>query len=117
MRYLPLSVPPLEVEILRLETRTVIRCAGEVDVSNIQHLEEALEQGAAGAGTDLELDLREVEFLDSCTLLAVERAEWTLLRAGRRITVYPASFAARLFRMTGLGHLLAEERSRFRMAA
>lgn len=117
MRYLPLSVPPLEVEILRLETRTVIRCAGEVDVSNIGRLEEALAQCAAGGETDLDLDLREVEFLDSCTLIAVERAEWTLLREGRRLLVYPAGFAVRLFRISGLGHLLAEDRSRFRMAA
>lgn len=117
MRYLPLSDPPLQVEILRLETRTVIRCAGEVDLSNIERLKEALAQCAAGGEVDLDLDLREVEFIDSCTLIAVEHAEWTLLREGRRLTVYPSGFAGRLFRMTGLGHLVPEDRGGFRMAA
>ncbi len=101
-----LTAPALRLCILLSASRAVLYCAGEIDLANIHRLEEALKVCLDGAAADVEVNLREVRFLDSCTLDALDRAGCRLLVDGRRLKVSAEERVARLFRLTRLGQYL-----------
>jgi anti-anti-sigma factor len=89
--------PPLEVVTLRDDGALVVRARGDVDMSSVPLLADALE--AAPAGLRLVLDLSEVGYLDSSGLrcLVAARAvhdELTLLA--------PSQPVRRVLEVTGL---------------
>jgi anti-anti-sigma factor len=76
--------------------------AGEIDLCNVHSLQEALAaHSAAGIGV-LELDLREVNFLDGITMLVIAGAQREMKARGQQLIVYASQVVARFFR---LGHL------------
>ena len=88
--------------------RWVIAVEGEHDLSNISHLEVAL-NGVFATGTSIVLDLSDATFIDSSvihTLLAAhQRAQAT---PGEQLAIVAPehSFAGRVIELTGLQPLL-----------
>lgn len=65
-------------------TTTVVRVAGEIDVSNVMPLESALEL-ALDPGGETVVDLAGVSFIDSTAIAALIRASNGLRRLGGRL--------------------------------
>jgi anti-anti-sigma factor len=70
--------------------------AGELDISNVSTLADALEE-EMGAGGDVTLDLRNVTFVDSAGLQLLFRAARRLEGRGRLILVGPQPRVQSLF--------------------
>src|SRR5690349_11550050 len=84
----------------------VIRCSGEIDMSNAASLEHELVACADLGAPVVELDLRGVTFLDSFAVRVIVMAHWQLAASGRRLEVRAEGFAAQLFRWAQLDGLL-----------
>lgn len=82
--------------------------AGEYDVSNLDEVAAALDLAAGAAGPAVVLDLRDVTFLDGSVLDLLAAYDRRLGAEGRRLCVEGTdAHQAKLFRLTGLAHLLA----------
>jgi anti-anti-sigma factor len=79
-----------------MESPRGLRVAGELDISNVSALAEALEE-EIGAGEDVTLDLRDVTFVDSTGLQVLFRAARRLEGRGRLILVGPQPRVRTLF--------------------
>jgi anti-anti-sigma factor len=94
------------IEITTLPLSVALRCAGEIDISNVEVLERALRASLSTGAATVEVDLRSVEYLDSGTLNALLDAYRALAHDGRRMRVRVQPRAATLFEVTGLTRLL-----------
>ena len=90
------SAVPAELEIERTEEPSGFRVAGDLDVSTVDLLADALEQ-AVVAGGDLRIDLSEVDFVDSTGLQLLVRSARRLEDRGRLILVAPQPRVRLLF--------------------
>ena len=98
----------LELEHAQLDGRDVVRVAGEVDLTNVDRVQEAL---LATRSQEVILDLTGLYFLDSAGIRAVDAAYGALVREGRALKVVapPDSRAAWTFRVAGFpGDLVFE---------
>lgn len=97
----------LEIERVAGDGPVRLRLRGELDAHSAPDLEAALAPAAADAAS-VEIDLREVSFVDSSGLAALLEGRSRLDGAGGSLRVTGASEAAeRLFAMTGVGpHLM-----------
>jgi anti-sigma B factor antagonist len=84
----------------------VLRCAGEIDLSTVPILEQALASSIAGCAPVIEVDLSRIDYLDSCTIYAVLLAHRELASAGRALRVRVSPWGLRLFRLLGLDELM-----------
>lgn len=100
-----MSAPIHEVRLERLGGADVVRLAGEVDLSNSNALDEAIE---ATSAHDVALDLSELVHIDSAGIRAVDRCYRALEDAGRVLVVVvpPDSPAEWIFRISGLSERL-----------
>jgi anti-anti-sigma factor len=88
--------------------RVIVRAVGEVDLATAAVLEEPLNELRAGGFTAIELNLREVTFMDSTGLRLLVR--WRRRAQADafdlRIEVDPDGPVARVMELTGLQDLL-----------
>ena len=85
---------------------TVLRCAGEIDISTGPILEDGL-QRAYAAGGDLVLDMSAVSFMDSTGLGLFVTAAKACTSAGTRIGIAGAApMVVKVLTVTGLNKLL-----------
>jgi anti-sigma B factor antagonist len=87
---------------------TRLAVAGEVDLAGGGELRDAMEQAALGRAAAVELDLRDVSFLDSSGLAAVLSGARVLDAHGcaLRTACPPGSEARLVIEMAGVGRLL-----------
>ncbi len=90
----------LALEHAQLDGRDVVRVAGEVDLTNVDQVQEAL---LATRSQVVILDLTGLYFLDSAGIRAVDASYGALVREGRalKIVAAPDSRAAWTFRIAG----------------
>jgi anti-anti-sigma factor len=88
--------------------RVIVRAVGEVDLATVAVLEEPLNELRAGGFTTIEIDLREVTFLDSTGLRLLVR--WRRRAQAEafdlQIAVDRDGPVARVMELTGLQDLL-----------
>jgi anti-sigma B factor antagonist len=84
----------------------LLRCAGEIDVSNVDQLEAALTALVQSGLPEVRVDLRGVDYLDAAAIKALMRAYYTLMRSGRRLSVCIEPRTLRLFLLLKLDRVL-----------
>jgi anti-sigma B factor antagonist len=101
--------PLLHVELTGQPAGAVLRCVGEIDLSSVGCLERALSDSLKLPVPVVEVDLREVRFLDSSAVAALLQAHDSLRQSGRwlRVRVRPAT--ARLLQLLHVDRVLPIE--------
>jgi anti-anti-sigma factor len=85
----------------RIDVGAVVRVGGEVDMSNVDALDAALDRASACPDAIVCVDLAEVTFIDSAALHSLIRLA-RRLPEGRVIVHDPPALARRLFSIVGL---------------
>jgi anti-anti-sigma factor len=86
---------------------TVVSLCGEHDLTTAHSISAAIATAAAVADTDLVLDLSEVQFMDSFTIVAILRGKVLLEARGGTITVRNPSRPARyVLGLCDLGYIV-----------
>jgi anti-anti-sigma factor len=106
MRCCEIVAPYLCIETLAQSEGTRLRCTGEIDIANVDLLWRALLRCLVVGAPLVEVDLREVTFLDSRTIEAVLEAYHAFGLDNRRLLVWARPHAARLFHLLGAGRML-----------
>jgi anti-anti-sigma factor len=88
---------PARVEVIPTDEPRGLRVIGEVDISNVAVLSEAIDRQLALEG-DLTLDLSEVTFMDSAGIQTLFRAARSLERRGTLVLVSPQPRLISVFR-------------------
>jgi anti-anti-sigma factor len=85
----------------------VVRVQGEVDLDTVEQLVEAVSAATPADGT-IEIDLREVGFIDSAGVAGLNRCRRHAVRIGASVTVLclEGSPVAKLLHWTGLARVL-----------
>lgn len=84
-------------------TRTVVALRGEADVATRAHLSDVLSRVIALGTEDLLIDLAEVTFIDTAAVQVLATGQWSLDRAGRRMTFRsPSRLATLVLQVCGL---------------
>ncbi len=94
--------PPLRMEAAVRVPEVALRCLGEIDLSNVDHLRQVLDASIAVQVPAVGVDLREIEYLDSAGIEALLEAQHVLTRQGRQLNMQAGPMALRLFRLLGL---------------
>jgi anti-sigma B factor antagonist len=95
------------VVVTRGEPSHVVRLSGEVDVSNVDVLEEAIEEWLRTNPGDLTLECDGLDFIDSTGLGLTVRLHNELTARGHRLVLTALAPAVRRpFEVTNLTHLL-----------
>ncbi len=90
------------IDIAEKSDRTVASLSGEIDLSALGPLEEALAHVLEAPPSRLVLDLREVSFLDSSGLRLILRLDRSQREAGSSLTVVRGGRRVeRVFELTG----------------
>jgi anti-anti-sigma factor len=88
-------------------TRTaVLSCSGEIDIATIETLERALKAAIETGTPVVEVDLRKVSYVDSCTIETLLRAYSNLAGEGRELRLNAGSRILRLLRLLRLDSVL-----------
>src|SRR6478752_161014 len=96
-------------EVLFLEVehdghRTVVRLRGELDLETAPELDQVL----SDTNSEIIVDLAELDFMDAQGLTVLSAADRRARQHGDRVSVVHASpLVQRMFRITGLEHLLS----------
>jgi anti-sigma B factor antagonist len=100
----PLPTPPnLTVRLTLGEFEQQISVAGEVDVSNADHLTRFVGRVVDCTDGDVSVDLADVAYMDSTGLSVLLQARQTLLAHGRRLAVRnPSASVVMLLDLCGL---------------
>lgn len=86
--------------------RVVVRPCGELDLSTVADLQDALSE-ACGSGLDVVVDLSDVDFVDARTLGVLVAASQRLAAGGCPLSIVGTSREVRrVFQLTGLDDLL-----------
>lgn len=99
-----------QVRAEREGARVRVHASGELDIATVPRLEACTHECVEAYAEAVELDLREVGFIDSTGV----RMLLTLAAAGERdgwaLTILPSDAVSRIVRLLGLqGHLLAPQ--------
>lgn len=98
---------PRTFELFAVPGGGTLRFAGELDAASAPEVHRALSELVGQAGTDVELDLARLTFIDSVGLGALLKAAQQLDRQGRRLVVRHAHEAVRrTIELTGLDAVL-----------
>jgi anti-anti-sigma factor len=90
----------------------VLRLRGELDRLTVDEVDRTIREVASTAGSQVILDLAELEFIDSAGLRSLSRAHSLLADAGRTLVVRSPSLAVRrLIELVGLLDILTIEPS------
>jgi anti-anti-sigma factor len=103
--------PKTAGRLLRIEAGgwpagAVLRCAGEIDLSTVSELEQALAASISSSARVIEVDLSEIDYMDSCTIYAVMLAHRELAGTGRVLRVRVSPWGLRLFSLLRLDELM-----------
>jgi anti-anti-sigma factor len=94
----------LFIEVEHDRHRTVIRLGGELDLATAPELDQLLNDTSG----EIIVDLDELEFMDAQGLTVLSAADRRARQHGDRVIVVHASpLVQRMFRITGLEHLLS----------
>jgi anti-sigma B factor antagonist len=98
----------LSVQRREEDDRTILAVSGEIDVAGGTAVREAMEEAGRERVPELDLDLREVSFIDSSGLAAVLHGARTLDALGTPLRTHsPHGSEARLvIEMAGVGGIL-----------
>ena len=91
------DTPLLQLAAAVWPSGAVLRCVGEIDVSNVDRLAVALAALIEAGYSPVEVDLREVVYLDGAAIRALLRARHLCGFSGRTLTVRAHPRALRLF--------------------
>jgi anti-anti-sigma factor len=108
----PASHPPLSIEASYRPPGSTLRCAGEIDASNVTGLERTLETWVEAGVPELAIDLRQVRYLDTDTVEALLCAHHQLARQGGRLRVRTSRNGTRLLHLLGLDRVLMVDPAR-----
>jgi anti-anti-sigma factor len=97
--------PYLRIEAARIPQRTVLRCTGEIDAASADCLLRALDAAILAGSPEVEVDLREVGYLDSTAMQVLLEAYQILHGKGRSLHVRANPRSAKLFHMLQLDRL------------
>lgn len=100
------GTPLLSAEAAGHPVGTVLRCVGEIDLSSVDCLNQALTASIEAGVPALEVDLRKVVYLDSSAIKALLWAHHQQARRGGALTVRVGPLAERLCRLIGLHRIL-----------
>jgi anti-anti-sigma factor len=89
-----------------------LHCAGEIDASNVQYLRRALEAWVETGVAELEIDLRDVRYLDGETIQALVRAHLQIAEQGGTLRVRTRRRGARLLTRLGMDRVLNVQATR-----
>jgi anti-anti-sigma factor len=93
----------LEIATEHIEGRAIVGVSGEIDLATVDRLIEAVERSTPPGGS-VEIDLREVEFMDSAGIAALNRCRRhaSSLGADLRVLARADGPVAQLIKWTGL---------------
>jgi len=97
--------PYLRIEASNFPRQTVLRCAGEIDLGSADCLLRALTAAILAGSPEVEIDLREVGFVDSTAMQVLLEAHQILHGKGRSLQVRVTPRTAKLFHMLQLDRL------------
>jgi anti-anti-sigma factor len=98
----------LDVTVVRVGRRAVVRAAGEIDAATAPLLGRALDEAERGGALEVWLDLGPTEFMDSTGLTLVLRARQRLAGLRRRLTIVcPRGPVRRVFELAELDRALS----------
>lgn len=97
----------LEIVVAAGRQGSAVQVAGEIDLATAQDVVRAVE-AAVALGADVELDLRDVAFMDSSGVAALTRCRRLAERAGGSLVVRCAATGpvAQVVEWTGLGQVV-----------
>jgi anti-anti-sigma factor len=104
-----IAVPGLTITICSTDDGIILRCSGEIDLSNVHLLRKPLDEHLTDSSRELTVDLREVFYLDSTAIKELWRVAVVLTHQGRRLRVRVTPRQQRLFVLTRCDDLLAVE--------
>jgi anti-anti-sigma factor len=100
------EAPLLRIRVTGQPVGSVLHCEGEMDLSNVDCLRRVLTAAIEQGHPEVEVDLREVEFLDSSTIEALLTAHHELAKQGRKLRIRVQPWGARIFRLVQLDRVL-----------
>ena len=84
-----------------------VKLWGDIDIARVPELHYLVEDYRNGPATDIEIDLRDVTFMDSTGLGFMARLHRDAKDRGGSVTVtHPSHEVERVIRMTGMDHIL-----------
>jgi stage II sporulation protein AA (anti-sigma F factor antagonist) len=92
----------LRIEATGQPPGAVLECVGEIDLSSVDTLRRGLDASIRSGVREVEVDLREVSFLDSSAMDALIEAQRQLASEGRTLRVRTGPWAAHLLHMVKL---------------
>ena len=99
----PVAEPAFDMEVRRVGDSGVLTLTGELDVENAPRVSEALDWLCQQGYREVNVDLHDVDFLDSSGLAAFIRAHQALASTGRELVLNrPSRSIRRLLGVTGL---------------
>jgi anti-anti-sigma factor len=104
-----IAAPGFTVTLCSSDDTVLLRCAGEIDISNVHLLRKPLDEHLADSSRELTVDLCGVFYLDSSAIKELLRAAVVLTRQGRRLRVRVTPRQRMLFVLIGCDDLLALE--------
>jgi anti-sigma B factor antagonist len=100
----PASGPELEIRVEETDDTYVVRLLGELDLSGVPEVNEALAAAEASGARSLLVDIEELTFVDSTGLSALLRV--SRRNDGRLLFTRGSGHVAEMLRMTGIDQSL-----------
>ena len=100
-------IPPFRTEVETVATVATVRVSGEFDAAAAPHFDAQTAEVHTMKVTVVEVDISDVRILDSAGIGAIMRLRQAVADEGLEFgIVAPQPFQRRLFKITGLEHLL-----------
>lgn len=100
----------MEIKKQELSEKIIIKLVGEIDGSNVDSFEETM-KAASEKGTDLEIDLKELEYISSAGLRVFLITEKQMKQSGHKMVLKNVGDEIMdIFTVTGFVKLLDIER-------
>lgn len=96
----------LSVESDGIPLGAILRCAGEIDLANVEEFRRALARSTWMSLPEVEVDLVRITFMDSSAIAALLQAQRELARRNGQLMVRAGPHSAHLFRLLGLDDIL-----------
>lgn len=97
---------PLRVQSTGSPRGALLRCAGEIDLCNVEELRHAASHSIWSGSLHVEVDLVQITYLDSSAIEALLEAQRELSRRDGRLQVLGGPHTGKLFRLLGLDSVL-----------
>jgi anti-anti-sigma factor len=94
------------IEGIGCPPKALLLCSGEIDISNIDRMEAALEAAIETEAPVVEVDVRKVDFLDSGTIEALLVTYQKLASEERTLRLQAGPRTRRLLQLLGLDGIL-----------